>query len=263
MGLIRTDRSTGDFFLSHKGWAENDELTWEARGLLAYLFTKPDDWEVRMKDLIHSGPCKIHKLRRVMKELEEAGYVDRTKQRRDDGTFEWVSVVYEEPPPKESGVDGPPPPTSSSMESVQSGEDRGYSNNNSSTKNNKEGSSGCARARMPEQLTTVYSTYEEIVDEWLNRLEGPAQADRLVMQCWGQSGIGSATMRLARKYSWPLFVTGVVITEHEAEHPNARYLDTLLEALSTFEANDRDYRDAETEEAESDLERLWRAAQSA
>lgn len=90
MALVRTQGITSR-------WATDEKLTWEARGLLAYLFAKPDDWEIRVDDLIRSGPCKEEKLRRVLKELEEHGYAHREKKRQYDGTFQWVTKVQARP----------------------------------------------------------------------------------------------------------------------------------------------------------------------
>jgi hypothetical protein len=41
-----------------KRTVEDVRLTWAARGLLAYLLSRPDDWEVLVKDLIKRGNLK-------------------------------------------------------------------------------------------------------------------------------------------------------------------------------------------------------------
>jgi len=76
----------------------NDELlSWEARGLMGYLLSKPDDWQVRLHDLLKRGPAGEHKIRRVLRELSEAGYLRRERIQRVDGTFGWVTTIYESP----------------------------------------------------------------------------------------------------------------------------------------------------------------------
>ena len=45
-------------------------LSWEARGLLCYLLSKPDDWQVRLYDLIRRGPAGEHKIRRTLEALQ-------------------------------------------------------------------------------------------------------------------------------------------------------------------------------------------------
>ena len=76
---------------------EDSRLSWEARGLQGYLLTKPDDWKVRLYDLIARGPAGEHKMRRMLRELEDLGYLYRKRFRRKDGTFGWVFVVLEHP----------------------------------------------------------------------------------------------------------------------------------------------------------------------
>jgi hypothetical protein len=76
---------------------EDRRLSWEARGLLGYLLSKPDDWKVRLYDLIAQGPAGAHKVRRMLRELEEVGYLYRKRLRRNDGTFGWIVFVLEDP----------------------------------------------------------------------------------------------------------------------------------------------------------------------
>jgi hypothetical protein len=78
---------------------QDNRLSLEARGLLGYLLSKPDDWEVRFTDLLsYAGPnCKEDRLRRILKELESFGYIQRTRKNVAHGKFEWVTTVFETP----------------------------------------------------------------------------------------------------------------------------------------------------------------------
>jgi hypothetical protein len=76
----------------------NDEnLSWEARGVMGYLLSKPDNWQVRMHDLLRRGRAGEHKMRRIVRELEVAGYLHRERFQREDGTFGWFILVFEDP----------------------------------------------------------------------------------------------------------------------------------------------------------------------
>ncbi len=76
---------------------EDASLSWEARGVLGYLLTKPDHWQVRLHDLIRHGPAGEDKMRRILKDLERAGYLLRERGRLEDGRFAWFTYVIEEP----------------------------------------------------------------------------------------------------------------------------------------------------------------------
>ena len=95
-GIIR-HRKTGNFFSADNAPFSNERLSWEARGLLAYLLSKPDNWQVRLHDLMARGPAGEHKIRRMLRELEENGYLVRERHRRADGTYYSVTRVYENP----------------------------------------------------------------------------------------------------------------------------------------------------------------------
>ena len=76
----------------------NDKaLSFGARGLLVYLLSKPDNWTVRLSDLIAQSPASRTVIRRFISELEKAGYMKRRKYRSDAGTWNWETTVYEVP----------------------------------------------------------------------------------------------------------------------------------------------------------------------
>lgn len=76
---------------------EDARLSWEARGVMGYLLSKPDNWQVRTYDLKLHGPAGAHKIGRILNELEQAGYLRRERVALPDGTFDWITAVYEAP----------------------------------------------------------------------------------------------------------------------------------------------------------------------
>jgi hypothetical protein len=75
----------------------DERLSWEARGLMGYLLSKPDDWRVRTYDIVARGPAGTDKIRRMLFELMEAGYLSRRRIALPNGRFEWETEVYETP----------------------------------------------------------------------------------------------------------------------------------------------------------------------
>ena len=73
------------------------QLPWAARGLLCYLLCKPDDWQVRLYDLVRRGPAGERKIRRILSELEHTAYLRRQRSRLPHGCFEWLTMVVECP----------------------------------------------------------------------------------------------------------------------------------------------------------------------
>lgn len=72
-------------------------LSWKAKGIWLYAFSRPDDWEFHMNDLINQSTDGKDSVTSGLKELEECGYLTRD-QKRDNGKYskaEWV--FYEKP----------------------------------------------------------------------------------------------------------------------------------------------------------------------
>ncbi len=107
MSIIRVKKDKGYFAASNIPF--NDvNLSWEARGVLGYLLSKSDNWQVRFYDLVKQGPAGEYKMRRILKELEDNNYLVRDRVQDREGKFDWVSTVYETPTISRLSTDGSP-----------------------------------------------------------------------------------------------------------------------------------------------------------
>ena len=94
--IIRAPRSSEHpYFVCRRACAQDDRLTWEARGVLWYVLSKPDDWEIQETDL--SQHCGRDKVRKILKELEKYGYLTRehTRTKTKIGDTRYGKVVFE------------------------------------------------------------------------------------------------------------------------------------------------------------------------
>ena len=77
---------------------EDVRLSFKARGLLAFLLSKPDNWEVYTAYLVKSGPDGRASVLSGLRELEEAGYIRRMRGRDAGGQWDGTDVhVFETP----------------------------------------------------------------------------------------------------------------------------------------------------------------------
>jgi predicted transcriptional regulator len=85
------------YFLAVRDTAQDRHIGFRALGALFYLLSKPDDWEVRIPDLVRSDTKKAA-VYRLINELREAGYIERTYERDNKGRITQVTYnVYEHP----------------------------------------------------------------------------------------------------------------------------------------------------------------------
>lgn len=74
-------------------------LSLEAKGLLAHLLSRPDDWNISLDQLSNQHHVGRDKIQRIMRELREAGYA-RLDSKRDPNTGHLsgkVWVIVEQP----------------------------------------------------------------------------------------------------------------------------------------------------------------------
>jgi hypothetical protein len=76
---------------------EDRRLSWKARGILAYLLGRPDDWRVSIRGLTALGPQGRDAVQAGLTELEQCGYLVRHRYQDAGGNWLWISNVYEEP----------------------------------------------------------------------------------------------------------------------------------------------------------------------
>lgn len=96
------------YFVSPRSAPQDRELTWEARGLLWYLLSKPDTWEVQPSDL--EQQCGRDRVYRILNELIEHRYIERQQIRNSKGRVTEVTyVVHEEPLPENPDTANPEP----------------------------------------------------------------------------------------------------------------------------------------------------------
>src|SRR5699024_4022526 len=90
-----------------KGFLKDKNLSLKAKGLLAYMLSLPDDWMFYLDELEKHSKDGISSLRSGFKELQENGYVTRSRERQEDGTFKWLTTVHETTTCENPHVDNP------------------------------------------------------------------------------------------------------------------------------------------------------------
>jgi len=96
--FIRKCQRKEEFFRLHNDCAENEALSACGLAVLAYLMKKPDDWAVNANDICRRFNWEIKKTYKIFNELRELGYMRRSVQRTDEGTFvKWVTELSDEP----------------------------------------------------------------------------------------------------------------------------------------------------------------------
>ncbi|MEU5434515.1 hypothetical protein AB0G73_14225 [Streptomyces sp. NPDC020719] len=94
MTILRRHLSTG-FTVMPTAALEDSHLSFRARGILAFLLSKPDSWKVRSESIAAAGKEGREAVRTALKELREAGYYRVVTDRLDDGTIASITEVYD------------------------------------------------------------------------------------------------------------------------------------------------------------------------
>lgn len=109
--LIFRAQRNGGFFSMSRQVAQNRQLSYAARGLLAELLSRPDDWKIIPEQLVCDG-AGINKVYGLLKELIAAGHIRKIARRSASGQFvEHTYAVFEIPPDDHAAPEPTAPPT--------------------------------------------------------------------------------------------------------------------------------------------------------
>ena len=90
--IIRIKKHESSFVIIDKRPLENAVLSWRAKGLLAYLLTKPENWVVVMSDLITRSRDRRQSTQKAFWELRDHGHATLETVRDERGRImgkEW------------------------------------------------------------------------------------------------------------------------------------------------------------------------------
>lgn len=86
---------------------QDKTLSWAARGLLAFMLSMPTDWVFHSDWLYEQSPnCRRDKLKKLIKELKDAGYLERVQNKNEHGEFTHADTVVHPVKTGCSSVDG-------------------------------------------------------------------------------------------------------------------------------------------------------------
>ena len=98
MATFRTIKESGNFVTVHKNFIHDNDITFKAKGILLYLLSRPDDWQIYESEILKHTKDGKDSLKSGIRELEKVGYVERTRKRDDKGHLNgYEYLVYEHP----------------------------------------------------------------------------------------------------------------------------------------------------------------------
>lgn len=97
MSVFRVEK-TRDYTVMSNHHLKNNTLTIKAKGLLSVILSLPEDWDYMLKGLAIINREGIDAIEEGIRELERAGYIQRTRARDEQGKLCGTDyVIYEYP----------------------------------------------------------------------------------------------------------------------------------------------------------------------
>jgi hypothetical protein len=98
-GRIKKSKKNGNFTVVPNEILRKVELSWKAKGLMAYLLGMSDDWIVYKKDLCTRSTDGYDSTIKAFNELVVAGYIEVNKIKGEKGRFTGYEYIIHDTPP--------------------------------------------------------------------------------------------------------------------------------------------------------------------
>lgn len=155
--IIRAAKNGANpFVMIQRAVFENPELSWKAKGLLGYLLSRPDNWSVRVADLVNRSTDGRDACYSALKELGDAGYITKHESESEGGRFAGFDyVVHEAPVGKSAGSGAEPVGKSAGSPVGKSVYGKSDTNNKEVTKNELNKNEGAPAKKSSRKAATT------------------------------------------------------------------------------------------------------------
>ena len=107
MSVFRVER-TGDYTVMSNHHLKNRALSLKAKGLLSLILSLPDDSDYTLRGLAYISLESVDSVRKAVTELENEGYITRTRTRDEQGRLRGTEYIIREQPLSEEPISEKP-----------------------------------------------------------------------------------------------------------------------------------------------------------
>lgn len=123
--IRRAARPTQDFTILRNDVLRDSRLSYRARGVLAAILSRPDNWTIRSEQLAREGGEGRDAIRTALNELRVYGYLESVQyQDPVTGRFMTEQVVYDRPVADEPKPENPHPKPENPASVIQASENQ-------------------------------------------------------------------------------------------------------------------------------------------
>ena len=99
MAVFRVEKNKNYTVMSNYH-LKDKSLTLKSKGLLSQILSLPEDWDYTLVGLSYINRESVDAIRTAVRELESAGYITRSRERKENGQLGGAEYIIHEQPPE-------------------------------------------------------------------------------------------------------------------------------------------------------------------
>ena len=100
--VFKRQKKETNYTILDNTFIKDTNLSWKAKGVMTYLLSLPDDWELHISELQNHATDGRESLQKVLRELVEKGYLIKEQTRNEKGVFQSNKFIIVEKPSTEN-----------------------------------------------------------------------------------------------------------------------------------------------------------------
>ena len=155
------------YFIQNRTGPQDPRISFKAKGILSYIMSRPDHWQVWENDLANYTTEGLTSIRSGMKELRDAGYINKVSVRDESGKITgWETVILESPDTDVAEthiVENPPSGNATFWETddIESNDLLESKNNNNNGHRLEQNQQPASEPTLDPDYATVVKAYEQ------------------------------------------------------------------------------------------------------
>jgi len=185
-------RKRSNFTIMPNELIRDSSMSWKAKGIYSYLASQDDGWDFYVDEIETRSTDGVTAVRTGLRELEDAGYIERHRINGEGGKFHYDYEIYETATAKKGQ------PHAENPHTVSTATAKPHTNNTNSTRKTKKEDINIKQKACTERMDLFYKSLQSYIGEYSK------ETIRAFYDYWTEGNKSKTKMKWELQQTWDL-----------------------------------------------------------